>query len=54
MSDAQLDAAAVAQVIRRALQQSDETPEDERLSFRTLCELALPLLELLARKQEHC
>lgn len=54
MSDAQLDAAAVAQVIRRALQQSDEVPEQERLSFRTLCELALPLLEQLAQKQEHC
>lgn len=54
MSDAQLDAAAVAQVIRRALQQSDEVPEQERLSFRTLCELALPLLEQMAKKQEHC
>lgn len=54
MSDAQLDAAAVAEVIRRALRQRDEVPQEERLSFRTLCELALPLLEQMAKTQEHC
>lgn len=55
MSDAHaLDAAAVAAVIRRALTQKDDVPQDERLSFRVLCELALPLLEHMAKAKEQC
>jgi hypothetical protein len=46
------DARAVANVIRRALRQDDETPHDERLSTRFLCEQALPLLEQLAQPEE--
>ena len=45
-------ASAVAKVIRKALAQGDETPEEERLSFRVLAEEALPLLEHLAREEE--
>lgn len=44
-------AAAVAIVIRRALAQHDATPEDQLLSYRTLCEAALPLLEHLAEQE---
>jgi hypothetical protein len=49
MSDAtSRDAAAVAAVIRKALAQDDNTPQQERLSVRVLLEMALPLLEQLA------
>ena len=46
-------AAAVAQVIRKALAQDEHTPDDQRLSFRVLTEEALPLLEHLAREEER-
>ncbi len=45
-------ASAVVTVMRRALAQNDKTPEDQLLSYRTLCEVALPLLEHLAEQQE--
>jgi hypothetical protein len=49
MSDATpRDAAAVATVIRRALAQDENTPEQELLSVRLLLEMALPLLDQLA------
>jgi hypothetical protein len=46
------DARAVANVIRRALRQNDETPHEERLSPRVLLAEALPLLEQLAQPEE--
>jgi hypothetical protein len=46
------NAAAVAAVIRRALAQDEDTPAEERLSFRVLAEEALPLLEQMAREEE--
>jgi len=46
------DARAVANVIRRALRQNDDTPNEERLSLRALCEYALPLLEQMAQPEE--
>ena len=46
-----LAASAVVTVMRRALAQNDGTPEDQVLSYRTLCEVALPLLEYLADQQ---
>jgi len=46
-------ASAVAQVIRKALAQDENTRDDERLSFRVLAEEALPLLEHLAREEEQ-
>jgi hypothetical protein len=46
------DARAVATVIRRALRQNDETPQDERLSPRVLLQEALPLLEQMAQPEE--
>jgi hypothetical protein len=46
------DARAVANVIRRALRQNDETPHAERLSPRVLLAEALPLLEQLAQSEE--
>jgi hypothetical protein len=46
------NAAAVAAVIRRALTQDEDTPSEERLSFRVLAEEALPLLEQMAREEE--
>lgn len=46
------NAAAVASIIRKALQQDERTPEGERLSFRVLAEAALPLLEQLAAREE--
>ena len=49
---ASTNAAAVASVIRKALQQDERTPEGERLSFRVLAEEALPLLEQMAREEE--
>lgn len=45
-------ASAVAQVIRKALAQDENTPEQERLSFRVLVEEALPLLEHMAQHEE--
>lgn len=45
-------ASAVAQVIRKALAQDENTPDDDRLSFRVLAEEALPLLEHMARQEE--
>jgi hypothetical protein len=52
MSDANAIAArAIAAVMRRALCQNEKTPADEVLSFRTLCEVALPLLEQIAAKE---
>lgn len=45
-------ASAVAQVIRKALAQDENTPDEERLSFRVLVEEALPLLEHMARQEE--
>jgi hypothetical protein len=55
MSDATaiaLAARSIAKVMRRALSQNDKTPEDQLLSFRTLCEVALPVLEQLAAQEE--
>ena len=49
-----LAARSVAAVMRRALSQTDNTPADERLSYRTLCEVALPLLEHLAKEADQC
>jgi hypothetical protein len=46
------NAAAVAAVIRRALTQDEDTPSEERLSFRVLAEAALPLLEQMAREED--
>ncbi len=43
---------SVVKVMRRALSQDDETPEHERLSFRTLCEVALPMLEQLLSQED--
>lgn len=49
MSDATAIAArSIAAVMRRALAQNEQTPADQLLSFRTLCEVALPLLEQIA------
>ena len=45
-------AAAVAQVIRKALAQDEHTPEQERLSFRVLAAEALVLLERMAEGEE--
>jgi len=45
-------AASVVRVIRRALNQTSDTPEDQRLSFRHLCEVSLPLLEQLVSHAE--
>lgn len=45
-------AASVVRVMRLALSQTNDTPEDQRLSFRTLCEVALPLLEQLVSHKE--
>jgi len=54
MSDAKVIAArSLVTVMRRALAQDDETPENERLSFRTLCEVALPLLEQLLSEEDQ-
>jgi len=47
-----LAARSIAKVMRRALSQNDNTPEDQLLSFRTLCEVALPVLEQLAAQEE--
>ena len=53
MIDANAIAAhSIATVMRRALSQNEQTPDDERLSFRTLCEVALPLLEQIATQEE--
>jgi hypothetical protein len=53
MSDANaLAARSIATVMRRALSQNVETPAEELLSFRTLCEVALPLLEQVAAQEE--
>jgi hypothetical protein len=43
---------SIATVMRRALSQNEQTPDNERLSFRTLCEVALPLLEQIATQEE--
>lgn len=45
-------ASAVAQVIRKALAQDENTPEQDRLSFRVLAIEALPLLEHMAQHEE--
>jgi uncharacterized protein (UPF0147 family) len=45
-------ARAVANVIRRALRQNDDTPHEERLSPRVLLAEALPLLEQMAQPEE--
>ena len=47
-----LAAAAVAKVICQALTHDEGTPAEERLSFRVLCEVALPLLEQIATQEE--
>lgn len=47
-----LNAQAVAHVIRRALSQGEDTPEDDRMSFRVLAAAALPLLEQIANRDE--
>lgn len=53
MSDANtLAARSIAKVMRLALSQNEQTPAEELLSFRTLCEVALPLLEQIAEQQE--
>ena len=52
MRDAHIVALALATVIRRALSQDDETPEEKRLSFRVLAAEALPLLEHMAEREE--
>jgi hypothetical protein len=53
MTDANaLAARSIATVMRRALSQNDQTPADELLSFRTLCEVALPVLEQIAAEKE--
>jgi len=44
------DLLALIKVARAALAQADNTPEDERLSCRTLLEAALPYLERLAQE----
>jgi hypothetical protein len=52
MSDTNAIAArAIVSVMRRALSQNEETPADQLLSFRTLCEVALPVLEQIAAKE---
>ena len=38
----------IANMLRRALLQDDDTPERERLSFRVLAEETLPLLDKIA------
>lgn len=45
-------ASAVATVIRKALAQDENTPDEQRLSFRVLAEEALPLLEHMAQQEE--
>lgn len=53
MTDAKtLAVRSVVKVMRRALAQDEETPENERLSFRTLCEVALPMLEQLLSEED--
>jgi hypothetical protein len=53
MSDANAVAArSIAKVMRRALSQNEQTPAEELLSFRTLCEAALPVLEQIAAQEE--
>ena len=53
MSDTKAIAArSLVTVMRRALAQDENTPEDERLSFRTLCEVAMPLLEQLVVEKD--
>jgi hypothetical protein len=42
------DARAIAAVMRRALSQNEQTPPDQLISFRTLCEIAVPVLEQIA------
>lgn len=45
-------ARSIAKVMRLALSQNEKTPDDQLLSFRTLCEVALPLLEQIAAQEE--
>ena len=52
MSATNRNAAALPAVIRRALSQDENTPVDERLSFRVLVAEALPLLEQMAERNE--
>jgi hypothetical protein len=53
MSDANVVAArSIAKVMRRALSQNEQTPAEELLSFRKLCEAALPVLEQIAAQEE--
>ena len=53
MSDANtLAARSIAKVMRLALSQNEHTPAEELLSFRTLCEVALPVLEQIAAQEE--
>lgn len=47
-----LAARSIAKVIRRALSQNEQTPAEELLSFRTLCEAALPVLEQISAQEE--
>jgi hypothetical protein len=53
MTDANaLAASSIAKVMRLALSQNEQTPAEELLSFRTLCEVALPVLEQVAAQEE--
>lgn len=45
-------ASAVAKVVRQALAQDENTPEQDRLSLRVLLEEALPLLEKMSQHEE--
>ncbi len=45
------DARSIAAVMRRALLQDEHTPPDQLISFRTLCEIAAPVLEQIAAKE---
>jgi len=47
-----LAARSIAKVMRLALSQDEQTPAEELLSFRTLCEAALPVLEQIAAQEE--
>ena len=44
------DAQALATVISKALEQDGSTPSDERLSYRLLLQMSLPLLQHLAEQ----
>jgi hypothetical protein len=47
------DAAALAKVITKALQQDKSTPVEHRLSHRVLLEMSLQLLEHLADQNKE-